>query len=58
MPFQKGQSGNPGGRRKLPHDVATLAKSKGLDAVKTLIDLLHKSEDSRVRMAAFFILMK
>lgn len=36
MPFQKGQSGNPGGRAKAKHDIRALAQDAGPEAIETL----------------------
>lgn len=55
-PFQKGVSGNPGGRKKIPPDVKSLAKDNGLDAMKALIGLL-KSSDERVKLQAATVIL-
>ena len=39
-PFQKGKSGNPGGRPKIPQHVKELAQAKTEDAVLTLIEIM------------------
>lgn len=49
--FAKGQSGNPGGRPKVPPEVKELLESKTLYALQRLVELLD-SPDEKVRMAA------
>lgn len=39
-PFQKGQSGNPGGRPKTPNKVKTMLKSAAPEAVQLLIETI------------------
>jgi hypothetical protein len=61
MPFQKGQSGNPGGRakNKLPdgRTLSELAKDHTEDALKALIRVLQEgSTDSAVVQAATAVL--
>lgn len=51
MPFQKGQSGNPGGRRKPDGKVLQLARDGSLKAVNRLVALVD-SQDERVAMSA------
>lgn len=53
----KGQSGNPGGRKKLPEDVVGLARKHTVDAMQVLADiLLHSDHDpSRVRAAEILL---
>jgi len=40
MPWAKGQSGNPGGKKKIPADVKEALAAASPKAVQTLIDLL------------------
>ena len=40
MPFQKGSSGNPGGRPKKDKTIQDLARSHGPDALKTLAAIM------------------
>ena len=51
MPFEKGKSGNPGGRPKEDTEVRKLAREHGVDAVKKLVELLSCGE-GRTEMAA------
>ncbi len=51
MPFQPGQSGNPGGRPKDNAVVRDLAREHTLGAIKALADALE-DENSRVRVTA------
>ena len=51
QPFSKGVSGNPKGRPPLRHDVRTLARRHGLEALQVLVDLMHDA-DPRVRVRA------
>jgi hypothetical protein len=47
MPFQPGQSGNPGGRRRKSDDdrrVEELARSLGEDAIKTLASIMRSTK--------------
>jgi hypothetical protein len=51
MPFKKGQSGNPGGRPKLPPEIKQMLEEKGPEALDLLVKhLQHK--DSRIAQAA------
>ena len=49
MPFKPGQSGNPGGKPKIPKEVQTLARQYTAEAVKALTDAL---KNPRERVAA------
>lgn len=49
--FQKGKSGNPGGRPKENNEAKQLARKHGKSALKRLVELIH-SEDERVAVAA------
>ena len=52
--FKKGQSGNPGGRKKLPQEFQKLAKEKSYDALKILCEIMENSNaktDVRVKCA-------
>jgi hypothetical protein len=49
--FQKGVSGNPGGRPRVSGEVRELARSKAPRAFERLVELME-SKDQRVAMAA------
>lgn len=44
MKFQKGQSGNPGGRPKVVGDVQELARQHTPDAIETLASIMRDGE--------------
>jgi Family of unknown function (DUF5681) len=49
-PFQKGQSGNPGGKRKEPENVGELLRRATPEAYATLVDIMNtKSNSAAVR---------
>jgi hypothetical protein len=47
MPFEKGQSGNPGGRPKLPPEIKQMLEEKGPEALKLLVKHLDHKESGR-----------
>lgn len=49
--FQKGQSGNPGGRAKKDNDLVILAKSKTKEAFKELLALLESTGKEDIKLA-------
>jgi hypothetical protein len=51
MPFQPGESGNPGGRPKESAEVKALARQYGAEAIQKLAALM-RGEDPRVAKAA------
>lgn len=51
MAFQKGQSGNPGGRPKEDSEVKALARTAGPEAIDKLVELM-RGEDKRTALAA------
>lgn len=48
--FPKGVSGNPEGRPGVPAEVRELLGKHGIDALKTIIQLMYKSSDEKIRM--------
>ena len=53
MPFEKGKSGNPGGRPKVIGEIQTLARQSTAEAVETLRDILRdKNAPPAARVAA------
>ena len=51
MPFAPGQSGNPGGRPKLPNEVKELARAASERAISRAIELME-SPDENVALKA------
>jgi hypothetical protein len=51
-PFQKGVSGNPGGRRKQDYRIKDLAQKHTTEAIATLRSIMKGSDDDRARVAA------
>ena len=54
--FQRGQSGNPGGRPKLPADIREAFKAKAPEALEVLTRCLQSDDDRVAMMAAQAIL--
>ena len=52
MPWEKGKSGNPGGRPKEDAEVKALARQYGPEAVEKLIALMRGDEDRTCLAAA------
>ena len=50
-PFPKGESGNPGGRPRVEHEIRVLAQQHGPAALKRIIELMA-SANERVALAA------
>jgi hypothetical protein len=51
IPFQKGQSGNPGGKNKQIEEMKSLARDNGTKALNRIIELID-CEDPRVCLMA------
>lgn len=51
MAWEKGQSGNPGGRPKENAEVKRLAREQGVAAISRLVALMQ-SQDERISLAA------
>jgi hypothetical protein len=54
--FKKGESGNPGGRPKLPADIREAFKARAPEALEVLTRCLHSDDDRIAMMAAQAIL--
>lgn len=55
MPFQKGQSGNPGGRKKRTRqefDLIEAARKRAPEALQVMADIMANGESDRVRLSA------
>ena len=50
--FPKGFSGNPGGRPRDEQKVAELARSYTREAIETLVELMRRGNDERVKGTA------
>ena len=50
--WKKGQSGNPGGKRKQDYRIRDLAQALTEEALETLRSIMKGSEDDRARVAA------
>ncbi len=58
MPFEKGQSGNPGGRPKSDYSFISLAKARGEEALNVLAEIMNNqkaSASARVSAAAIIL---
>ena len=55
QPFEKGKSGNPGGRPKRTPEEADLieaCRTKTPEALQTILELMEESDNDRVKLAA------
>jgi hypothetical protein len=46
-PFEKGKSGNPSGRPKIPQEFKELAKTKSLDALNKIIEIMENPDSDK-----------
>lgn len=51
MPFQPGQSGNPGGRPKKDPELQAMFQAKGIDAFNVIAELINHP-DPKIRLPA------
>lgn len=54
VPFKKGESGNPGGRPKVPEEVKEMLRAAAPQAVQLLVDTLNNDKvktDLRIKCA-------
>lgn len=56
MAFQKGQSGNPGGRKPVAPEVKELARQHAPEAMRKLVELVGHSDPRVARAAAVDVL--
>lgn len=56
MPFQKGKSGNPGGRPKVASDVIALAKKHSTRAVERLAEIMESDDAPSATRACIALL--
>lgn len=56
-PFQKGKSGNPGGRPKEVAHVKELARQHTIGAIEALVDVMLHDEKGSARVAAASVLL-
>ena len=51
-PFEKGQSGNPGGRPKVVAEVRELARQRAPEAIAALVKVMTEGKSEAARVAA------
>ena len=51
-PFEKGQSGNPGGRPKVVAEVRELARQRAPEAIAALVQIMTEGKSEAARVAA------
>lgn len=57
VPFERGKSGNPGGRPKMPTELKEAFQKLGPEALKTLTDVMRNSEQDAVRVKAAEVIL-
>lgn len=55
--WKKGQSGNPGGKRRSEHRIKELAKQYTPECIETLVEIMQQREDMRSAVAAVTTLL-
>ena len=59
MKFKPGQSGNPGGRPKVVHQVRALAQEHSPEAVEILVKIMHDAKEAvHARIAASKLILE
>lgn len=56
MPFEKGKSGNPGGRPKENEEVKALARAHGPEAIAKLVEIMQTGDNRSALSAAVALL--
>jgi hypothetical protein len=56
MPFQPGQSGNPGGRKPIPAEVKEMARAASVEAIERAIHWMRSDDSSASLKASQLIL--
>lgn len=58
MPFEKGKSGNPGGRKKGENPLVDLARAHCEEAMLGIIDLSKNAKDDKIKLRAKEIIIE